>query len=159
MQEVLALVAESGKTEQEIILERGFVTEDQLAEAVATKYDIPMVVLNGLAIPESVQALVELSVLRKHRVMPFEYAPDGTNTLYVATADPMNITALDDISIVTGMHVEPFVSTSRDIMSAIDRYYGRSETMSVAEQYAKEREKNTQDDDSDRIEAEINSSP
>lgn len=159
VQEVIALIAESGKTEQEIILERGFVTEDQLAEAVATKYDIPMVVLNGLTIPESVQALVELSVLRKHRVMPFEYASDGTNTLYVATADPMNITALDDISIVTGMHVEPFVSTSRDIMSAIDRYYGRSETMSVAEQYAKEREKNTQDDDSDRIEAEINSSP
>ena len=61
--EVLALVAETGKSEQEIILERGFATEDRLAEAIATKYDIPMVVLNGLTIPESVQSLVELSVL------------------------------------------------------------------------------------------------
>ena len=159
VQEVLALLAETDKNEQEIILERGIVSEDRLAEAIATKYDIPMVVLNGLSIPESIQSLVEISVLRKYRVMPFEFAADGSNTLYVATADPMNINALDDISIVTGMHVEPYVSTSSDIMSAIDRYYGRSETMSVAEQYAKEREKNAQNDEAERMEAEINSSP
>ena len=132
---VIDLLSENGKSEQELILERGLATEAQLAEAISTKYDVPMVVLNGLAIPEDIQALVEYSVLRRHRVMPFAYAQDGSNTLYIATANPMDLTALDDISIVTGLHVEAYVSTPTDIMSALDRYYGRSETLSVAEQY------------------------
>lgn len=158
VQEVLSLLAESGKSEQEIILERGFATEAQLAEAISAKYDTPMVILNGLQIPEDVQALVEYSVLRRHRVMPFAYAQDGTNTLYVAMSDPMDITAIDDISIVTGLHVEPYISTPTDIMSAIDRYYGRNETLSVAEQYTKEREKLNQESDTSRDD-EINNSP
>ncbi|MBQ9130907.1 MAG: type II/IV secretion system protein [Clostridia bacterium] len=158
VQEVLSLLAESGKSEQEIILERGFATEAQLAEAISAKYDTPMIILNGLQISEDVQALVEYSVLRRHRVMPFAYAQDGTNTLYVAMSDPMDITAIDDISIVTGLHVEPYISTPTDIMSAIDRYYGRNETLSVAEQYTKEREKLNQESDTSRDD-EINNSP
>ncbi|MBR6624694.1 MAG: hypothetical protein IKL01_00490, partial [Mailhella sp.] len=51
--------------------------------------------------------------------MPFAYAQDGTNTLYIAMSDPMDLTALDDISIVTGLHVEAYVSTPTDIMSAL----------------------------------------
>ena len=156
--EVQALLAMGGKTEFEIILERGFVREPQLAEAVSAKYDVPMVVLSGLQIPEDVLSLVEYSVLRRHRVMPFAYSPDGTNTLYVAMSDPMDITAIDDISIVTGLHVEPYISTPTDIMSAIDRYYGRNATLSVAEQYTKEREKMNQDAEDDR-EDEISNSP
>ncbi len=156
--DVIDLLSEGNKSEQELILERGLATESQLAEAISTKYDVPMVVLNGLVIPEDIQALVEYSVLRRHRVMPFAYAQDGTNTLYIAMADPMDLTALDDISIVTGLHVEAYVSTPTDIMSALDRYYGRSETLSVAEQYTKEREKLTQDEVDERAE-EINSSP
>lgn len=159
VQEVLALLSETGMSEQELILERGYATEEQVAEAISAKYDVPMVVLNGLQIPEEIQELTELSVLRKHRVMPFAFSTDGTNTLYVATADPLDMNALDDISIVTGLHVEPYVSTPTDIMSSIDRYYGRSETMSVAEQYAKEREKLSQSEDTERAEIEINSSP
>ena len=156
--EVLALVSETGKSEYDTILERGLANETQLAEAIAAKYDAPMVVLNGLQIAEDIQSLVEYSVLRRHRVMPFAYAQDGTNTLYVAISDPMNITAIDDISIVTGMHVEPYVSTPTDIMSAIDRYYGRNATLSVAEQYTKEREKMNQEAEDDRVD-EINNSP
>ena len=158
VREVIDLLSESGKSEQELILERGLATEAQLAEAISTKYDVPMVVLNGLVIPEDIQALVEYSVLRRHRLMPFAYAQDGTNTLYIATADPMDITALDDISIVTGLHVEAYVSTATDIMSALDRYYGRSESLSVAEQYTKEREKLNQEESDERTD-EINSSP
>ncbi len=152
------LLSEGGKSEQELILERGLATEAQLAEAISAKYDVPMVVLNGLMISEEIQALVEYSVLRRHRIMPFAYAQDSTNTLYVAMADPMNLTALDDIAIITGLHVEAYVSTPSDIMSALDHYYGRSETLSVAEQYTKEREKMSQDEDDVR-EDEINSSP
>ncbi len=156
--EVLGLLPEAGKSEADIILERGYATETQLAEAISAKYDIPMVVLNGLQIPEDIQALVEYSVLRRYRVMPFAYAQDDPNTLYVAMADPMNITAIDDISIVTGFHVEPYVSTATDIMSSIDRYYGSNATLSVAEQYTKEREKLAQESEASR-EDEINNSP
>ena len=52
--EVLALVSETGKSEYDTILERGLANETQLAEAIAAKYDAPMVVLNGLQIAEDI---------------------------------------------------------------------------------------------------------
>ena len=55
-------------------------------------------------------------------------------------ADPMDMTAIDDFNIVTNLQVVPAVATSNDIFLALDRYYGNTETMKAAQEYAKERE-------------------
>lgn len=55
-------------------------------------------------------------------------------------ADPMDMAAIDDISIVTNLQVEPYIATPRDILTAIDRCYGASETMDAARRFTRERE-------------------
>ena len=55
-------------------------------------------------------------------------------------ADPMDMAAIDDISIVTNLQVEPYIATPRDILTAIDHCYGASETMDAARRFTRERE-------------------
>ena len=54
-------------------------------------------------------------------------------------ADPMDMVALDDFSIVTNLQVEPAVATGRDILLTLDKYYGDTEAMKAAQEYARER--------------------
>ena len=42
-------------------------------------------------------------------------------------SDPLDIRAMDDVSIITGCQVERFAATPSDIAAAIDRYYGNAE--------------------------------
>ena len=61
------------------------------------------------------------------------------NVLRVAMADPLDIVAVDDLAILTNFQIEPVIATPRDITAAIDRYFGNTEAMKVAEKFAKER--------------------
>lgn len=72
--------------------------------------------------------------------MPFGYSEKNPNILKVAMSDPLDIRAIDDISIITGFQLEIYVTTQRDIATTIDRYYGNVEAMRVAQQFARERE-------------------
>lgn len=55
-------------------------------------------------------------------------------------SDPLDIRAMDDVSIITGCQVERFAATPSDIAAAIDRYYGNAEALRVAEQYTREKQ-------------------
>jgi type IV pilus assembly protein PilB len=60
--------------------------------------------------------------------------------VHVAMADPMDLLAMDDFSIVTNLQPEAAVATSHEILLALDKYYGDTEAMKAAQEYAKERE-------------------
>lgn len=144
---IKSMVGQNDRSEAELLLERGAATEEQIAEALSEKNDIPFVVLSGINVSSDVLSLLDINLLKKNMVMPFGMH-ETKNTLYVAMADPMNIVALDDISLLTRMHVEPSIATRTDIMAAIDRYYGNEEAQSAAEAYTREREKLFLDDES-----------
>ena len=82
---------------------------------------------------EEILELVPVSVLKKNKVFPFEYAENNMNVLRVAMVDPMDMYAQDDIAIITNCMIEPYVTTNRDIMMALDKYYGQSEVTSALE--------------------------
>ena len=133
------LLGQGGKSEIEILTEKG-VPEEKIAEAISEKNDIPYVVLSGMPIDSDVLGLIDANILKKHGVMPFGIN-EGKKTLLLAVSDPMNIVAIDDISVLTRMHVEPSVATRSDIMSTIDKYFGNAEAQNAAEAYTKERQK------------------
>ena len=81
-----------------------------------------------MTIPKEVRSLVSVNLLKKYQCIPFELDPYNANILHLAMADPMDMAAIDDISIVTNLQVEPYIATPRDILAAIDRCYGASET-------------------------------
>ena len=99
-----------------------------------------MIELTGVTIPKEVRSLVSVNLLKKYQCIPFELDPYNANILHLAMADPMDMAAIDDISIVTNLQVEPYIATPRDILAAIDRCYGASENMDAARRFTRERE-------------------
>ena len=82
--------------------------------------------------------------MRKHNAVPFEVDEDNPNILRVAMADPLDIIAVDDLSIIANMQIEPMVATPSDIMYAIEKYYGNEQSAKLAESYSQERAEKSQ---------------
>lgn len=147
----------SGKKLGEVLVDEGIVTEEAIARALSHQMHIDLVEPQNIEVDTSVLELVPVSVLKKNKVFPFEYAQGNLNVIRVAMADPMDMYAQDDIAIITNCQVEPVVATTRSIMLAIDKYYGQGDVDSALALYAKEKNLDVEEED---ISAEdISSSP
>lgn len=140
LQKGLELQKGSGRKLGETLVDEGLATEENIAKALSSQLHYDMVDLQNVEIQEDVLNLVPANVLKKYKMLPFEYSPDNMNVLRVAMSDPMDMAAMDDVSIITNLQVEPVVATTRSVMLAIDRYYGQAEVNSALEEYAKEKE-------------------
>ena len=123
-----------------VLIDLGFTDEKQIVEALKAQLKIQSVDLSTLRIPEEIIRLLDEAVLRKYNLIPFKFNEKNPNLLCVAMSDPLDIRAMDDVSIITGCQVERFAATPSDIAAAIDRYYGNAEALRVAEQYTREKQ-------------------
>lgn len=139
----------------EMIVELGYATEQAISKALSEQLGFEAVNLGAMLIGENVLGLVNESLLRKHVMMPFAFDESSVNRVKVAMSDPMDMRAIDDFYIITNLQAVPYVTTRQDIFLALDKYYGDSETMLAAQQYAKEREdvvnKNLEDQNSQDV--------
>jgi len=110
------------------ITQLGFLQESELTDFVAKQYGVPSVTLDEFEIDSAVIKLIPEEVALKHTVIPVNRAG---STLILATADPSNIFAIDDIKFLTGYNIEVVVAAEDAIKRAIDRYY--EQTTSLAE--------------------------
>lgn len=147
----------TGRKLGEVLVDEGIVTEENIARALSDQLRYDMIDLQNVEIEEDVLKLVPANVLKKYKVLPFEYSQDNM-MLRVAMADPMDIAALDDINIITNMQVEPVVATTQGVMLAIDRYYGQAEVNSALEEYTREKESQMMEQE-DLYSEDVNNSP
>lgn len=147
----------TGRKLGEVLVDEGLVTEENIAKALSNQLQYDMVELQNVEIEEDILKLVPANVLKKYKVLPFEYSQDNM-MLRVAMADPMDMAALDDINIITNMQVEPVVATTGSVMLAIDRYYGQAEVNSALEEYAREKESQMMEQE-DLYSEDVNNSP
>ncbi|MED9902597.1 MAG: ATPase, T2SS/T4P/T4SS family [Lachnospiraceae bacterium] len=152
----LELQKGSGRKLGETLIDAGMVTEEAIARVLSAQLGYENVDLQNVTITQDILDLVSVSVLKKNKVLPLEYAPDNMNILKVAMADPLDMDAMDDISIITGCQVEPVVTTPRSVMLAIDRFCGQDEVATALEEYTKER---LEAEEEDAFSEDINNSP
>ena len=107
--------------------------------ALSNQLGIEIVSLAGVHISDEMIRLANASVLRKNRMVPLEYFQGNMNIIKVAMADPMDMAAIDDFTIITNLQVEPVLALPGEIMVTLDRYFGNDETMEAAQKYADER--------------------
>ncbi|MCR5625496.1 MAG: Flp pilus assembly complex ATPase component TadA [Lachnospiraceae bacterium] len=144
-----------GKKLGDMLIEKGYTSDEIIAEALCHQFHLERVHLGGIQIEDEVLRVINSDeMLKKYMVMPFAFSPDNANVLQVAMADPMDMNAMDDLQLYTNMEIEVFVTTASDISATIDRYFGNTEANKVAEQFKKEHqekygkfeEKNKEDD-------------
>jgi type IV pilus assembly protein PilB len=108
------------------ITQLGYLDETELTEFVAKQYGVPSINLEEFEIDRAVIELIPEEVAVKHTVLPVNRAG---STLILATADPSNIFALDDIKFLTGYNIQPVVAAEAAIKRAIERYYDKSSSL------------------------------
>jgi type IV pilus assembly protein PilB len=108
------------------ITQLGYLDETELTEFVAKQYGVPSINLDDFEIDRAVIELIPEEVANKHTVLPVNRAG---STLVLATADPSNIFALDDIKFLTGYNIQPVVAAEAAIKRAIDRYYDQASNL------------------------------
>jgi type IV pilus assembly protein PilB len=136
-----ALEAKKGTSKRlgEVIVEMGLTNEDRICKALESQLGIEYISVANAKVPENLPEKITGTLLRKHMVIPIGYDEYSMDVLKLAMADPMDMTAIDDIEMITGAQVEPYIATSHDIMVAIDKNYGNEEAQSAADAFAKER--------------------
>ena len=90
------------------ITKLGLLEEAELTDFVAKQYGVPSIDLDEFEVDPEVVALIPEDVAIKHNVVPVNRAG---STLILATADPSNIYALDDIKFLTGYNIQASTSS------------------------------------------------
>ncbi|GIG39808.1 GspE/PulE family protein [Cellulomonas phragmiteti] len=114
------------------LVELGILTESQLVRALAAQVGMEFVDLDEYPVDRNAVSLVAESLCRRHAVLPVALR-DGA--IVLATADPGNVVAVDDVRTLSGRRVIPVVATYDNVLRAIDRFCradGEMENLSSA---------------------------
>lgn len=129
----------TGKRLGQVLVDLKFTDETEIAEAMSQQMKIPLAKIREAKLAPEIIELLPENIVRKNNVIPFEVDENNPNILRIAMADPLDIIAVDDISIITNMQIEIMVATPSDIAYAIEKYYGNEQSAKLAESFAQER--------------------
>jgi len=114
-----------GKTVILTLIDKGLITQEDVARAVASNAAMDFVSLDGIIVPSEVTQLISADAARRYRAVPV--ATTELGGVVVAVDDPLNFDTLDGIQAVLQREVE-FICTTPDSMNAaIMKYYGTAE--------------------------------
>jgi type IV pilus assembly protein PilB len=99
------------------LIDAGIVDSNQLAQALAERNGLDYVDLNSFEVDQGAANLIDAAKARRYQTIPISFL--GEQTLLVATADPANVLALDDIAMATGYEVRRAVASPEDIEGLI----------------------------------------
>jgi type IV pilus assembly protein PilB len=102
------------------LVERGLVTEVQLASARAAKAELPFVELLEFPVDRAAIALVPAAICRRYQVLPISVMSD---VMTLAMVDPGDVFAIDDVRAIARMQIRAVVASPSDLKAAIDRYH------------------------------------
>ncbi|MEW6457495.1 MAG: ATPase, T2SS/T4P/T4SS family [Bacillota bacterium] len=121
LQEALDLQKQTGERLGRVLVDLGYVSEHVLVEALAGQLGIRYVHLDGLALdPELVRSVPE-KLIRRHKAVPLRR--DGSR-LRVAMSDPLNVTAVDDLRLVSGCEIDPVLALESELDLVIRKHLG-----------------------------------
>ncbi len=152
----LKMQKESGKKLGELLIEKNVVSEKQIIEVLEFQLGIPHMDLDKHFIDPEIPKLLNEKLARRYSMIPVK---KDRGKLVVAMVDPLNIFALDDIKIATGLEVEPAIATEKDVLNAINQYYDRESAEKAIEDFKKQYDIDNITDIDEDILNEINNAP
>jgi hypothetical protein len=109
----------SGTTPERVLLEKGIISHDALARALAERYGLDHLDLGIFPVDMTAANLVTTTIAKRYQAVPVSFA--DKHTLLVAMGDPSNVLAVDDIAIMTGYEIRVAVAPPDDIAALVSR--------------------------------------
>lgn len=127
-----------GRKIGECMVQLGFITEEELAQTLASVLKIPHISLGRIdpsSITRELLNYVPLNVARAERIAPLAIREvNHKRRLVVTTSDPTNYRVFDDIQFKMGLPLLVMVSTDSEIEWFIRRFY-MGEVNALSENY------------------------
>ena len=127
LRNVLAEHIKTGKKVGKLMVESGYITEDQLAQAIGTLYRKSYVDLKTFELQNDVVRRLPEAQARHHRAIVLE---DRRTTYLVGFADPSDLFAYDEVSRLLKGPIEVAVVSESMLMQTLDRCYRKSDQIS-----------------------------
>lgn len=127
IQEALAIQREKGGVIGKILIDLGYVSEEEILLALGAQVGMEVVNLGEMEIPEEVIKKVPGTMTKVYKIIPVRFE---NNTLTVAMANPLNISVLDDVRFMINCEVKGAVSDEAAVNRALEKYYaGESDSV------------------------------
>ncbi|MFQ5718658.1 MAG: GspE/PulE family protein [Acidobacteriota bacterium] len=104
------------KTERQLLVESGLVTETAFLPALAAKYDIPTVEPEVALVDTKLLDKASIPYLRRNAILPFRVTDD---TLDVIFADPGNRDLIAEMERIFGLPIRPCAAPAEKILEAL----------------------------------------
>jgi general secretion pathway protein E/type IV pilus assembly protein PilB len=105
----------------ELIIEKGFAKEEHVLAALAEEFGLEVVDLTQTQVADETLRAMPLKLVHRRNLMPIARE---NGTLVVATGDPYDIYALDELQTLTGLQVQPVLASPREISRLIKFHFG-----------------------------------
>ena len=125
-----------------LIYNAGFITEQQLIEALEMQLGVEFVDLTAVSIPVELASYVPKNIAKKFCVVPVKLVKD---TLYLAMSDPLDFVAQAEVKVASRKRVIPMIATRRTTEHDISLLYGSEGTAGVIEEMKREAGSSTPD--------------
>jgi type IV pilus assembly protein PilB len=112
-----------------IFLQRGYVTEKQLLEALSARMELPMVDLPGTRVDPKAVEKIPRQIAVKYNLIAVS---TDNGRLLVVMNDPLDFYAIEDVRQITQMPIQVALDTGKNIQAAIDLYYSEIEARDAA---------------------------
>ncbi|HPC60186.1 MAG TPA: ATPase, T2SS/T4P/T4SS family [Verrucomicrobiota bacterium] len=148
VQQLLEQQKKEGTRLLKLILEKAYVSEQDMAVSMGRVLNTPPINLSRLMIPPEVAELVPREMARNHKVIPVSRLE---NKLFLAMADPLNVLALDDVRRITRIEVSPLIAAEKAIIDKLN-HIDASKSGSMEDIISDARMKGDVDPDAENVE-------
>ncbi len=155
LEEALESQKETGYKLGETLIKSHAITEEILYKFLESQYGIPYVDLNTIYIDPKIPKLINESIAVKHSLIPIRLE---NSTLTIAMADPLDFIAKDDVRIITGLQVDPVISSHADIKKSISQFYDSSDNAERAVEEFRN-QNHVEEDEIDVEDADVTNAP
>lgn len=132
LEEALAYQREKGGRLGEALLHLRALREEELLEGLAIQFGLPwMPQLDSTAIDHELIKKVPIAFCRRYRVLPLRY--EG-GIILVASTDPLETVALDDLRLLLGKPVKSVLTTGVSLLARLNQIYDEAASPAGAEE-------------------------
>lgn len=120
LEEALEIQKLDPKPLGDLLVSLKWVSKEDIAKALGSLLGCEYINISETKIDTKALYKISEDIARRYKVLPIGFEGDK---LVVAMADPSDLFTLDDLKIISGMEIKPMVSTSEEVIEAINSQY------------------------------------
>ena len=109
------------ETVERILVQMGMVDERDLIAIQGEQLSIPCADLSKITVDRDLLKSVPSKIVHRYQLFPIDRK---NGTMRVATSNPFDLYAFDELRMLTGCKIEPVLATESDIKRVIKEHYG-----------------------------------